>query len=45
MGSDDIDIEHNEEFKQAELLAISSFLDKKNSEISSINDKYSYQVK
>ena len=43
--SSDIDLEHNEEYKQAEMLAISSFVDKKNLELSQVNDKYSLQVK
>lgn len=39
-NSDDIEIEHNEEFKQAELSVISSFVEKRNLELSILNEKY-----
>ena len=44
-GSDDIDLEQIEEYKQAEIEALSSFVEKRNLEISIINDKYDHQVK
>lgn len=35
-----MDMEQSEEFKQAEMLAISNIIDKRNTEIGQINDKY-----
>ncbi|CDW72025.1 UNKNOWN [Stylonychia lemnae] len=45
LNSDDIELETNEEFKQAEFLAISQYVERKNHELGNINSKYDHQIK
>jgi hypothetical protein len=44
MCSDDIEFENNDEFKLAEIQAIGSFVEKRNLELSAINDKFEQKL-